>query len=100
MYKKEIDKTIKHIVDEFKVVLKRDWVAGVNDNSFGNVGITFEREIGKSPDSMYLPDYYGVEIKCTTINSTYPLFLFSAAFDGPLFRKLIELLKKLLTWNN
>ena len=63
MYIKEINKTIKPIVDEFKNILKRDWISGANDNSFGNVGITFEREIGKSPDSMYFPDFYGVEVK-------------------------------------
>ena len=60
MYIKEINKTIKPIVDEFKNILKRDWISGANDNSFGNVGITFEREIGKSPDSMYFPDFYWI----------------------------------------
>ncbi len=94
MYKKEIDKTIKPIVDEFKNILEKDWISGVNDNSFGNVGITFERELGKSPDSTYFPDFYGVEIKCTTINSTYPLFLFSAAFDGPTFPEIDRIVEK------
>lgn len=80
---KKIDKSIKPIIDEFNRINEKGWISGINDTSFGNVGITFERELGKKPDCMYLPDYYGIEIKCTTVNSSYPLYLFTAAFDGP-----------------
>ena len=31
---------------------------------------------------MFFPDYYGIEIKCTTRFSNYPISLFSLAFDG------------------
>ena len=99
MSSKKIDESIKPIVDKFNEVLKKDWVPGINDKSFGNVGLTFERELGKKPDTTFFPDYYGIEVKCTTINSRYPVYLFSAAFDGPTYPEIERIIDKYGTYD-
>lgn len=99
MNTKKIDESIKPIVDKFNEVLKKDWVPGINDKSFGNVGLTFERELGKKPDTTFFPDYYGIEVKCTTINSRYPVYLFSAAFDGPTYPEIERIIEKYGTYD-
>lgn len=72
----------KQLLQEFKRISKKGFIRGVN-KGFGSIGLTFERELGKSPDSMYFPDYKSIEIKCTSRFSHYPLYLFTVAFDGP-----------------
>lgn len=67
---------------EFKRICNKGYIRGVK-RSFGSIGLTFERELGKTPDSLYFPDYEGIEIKCTSRFSHYPLYLFTVAFDGP-----------------
>ena len=63
------------------------------NNIANSVGLTFESQLGKKPDSDYLPDYNGIELKCTTRFSRYPISLFSKAFDGPNDFEMNRLLK-------
>ena len=76
-----MDKNSSNLVDIFHKVANKGWIEGVG-NSWGNIGLTFENEIGKKPDSKYNPDYKDIEIKCTTRYSRYPLYLFTIAFDS------------------
>ena len=70
------------LLSEFKQIAKKGYVKGLN-NATNSVGLTFESLLGKKPDSKYLPDYNGIELKCTTRFSRYPINLFSKSFDGP-----------------
>lgn len=86
-------KEYNDLIEKFKIIAKKRWIQSVN-NDHGGVGNTFEKEIGKEKDSLYLPDYEGIELKCTTRFSKFPLYLFTVAFDGPTFpeiNRLIEL---------
>ena len=77
----------KDLLEEFKKINKKRWIKSVNNNRNG-VGMTFEKELNKSPDALYFPDYAGIEIKCTSRFSKYPFYLFSVAFDGPTFPEI------------
>lgn len=68
------------LLKRFVEISKNWWTKGVNkfNNSFG---LTFESLIDKNPDSMFFPDYYGIEIKCCQRFSGYPISFFSSAFD-------------------
>lgn len=69
------------------------WIQGIN--TFTNsVGLTFETLLNKKSDSLFFPDYKGIEIKCTQRFSRYPISLFSSAFDGPSLYEMNEILKK------
>ena len=76
------DKNSLELLELFKKVAEKRWIPGVG-NSWGSIGLTFEDQINKQPDSKYDPDYEDIEIKCTSRYSLYPLFLFTVAFDGP-----------------
>lgn len=83
----------EELVNNFKKVSKKGWIESTCSNH-GGVGNTFEKELGKTKDSLFFPDYYGIELKCTTIKSKYPLYLFTIAFDGPTFpeiNRIVEL---------
>lgn len=83
----------EHFVDEFKNINKKGWIMSC-DNSLIGIGVTFENELGKTPDSLYLPDYKGIEIKCCQRYSGYPLNLFSKSLDGPYLFSTNEFLQK------
>lgn len=83
----------KQLIDEFYRISKKGWIKS-NSKSFGSVGLTFEKELGKKPDSLYFPDYHGIEIKCTTRYSKYPLYLCTVAFDGPTFPEIDRIIEK------
>ena len=76
---KEFDKIIK----EFKKLNRKGYIKGITNNLCNSAGLTLENQLGKNPDSMFLPDYYGIEVKCTQRFSRYNISLFSLAFDGP-----------------
>ena len=76
---KEFDK----IIEEFKKLNRKGYMKGINNNLYNSAGLTLENQLGKNPDSMFLPDYYGIEVKCTQRFSRYNISLFSLAFDGP-----------------
>ena len=85
--------TYKELIKEFKSICNKRWIKGVN--TFTNsVGLTFESLINKNADSMYFPDYKGIEIKCTQRFSRYHITLFSLSFDGPSLFEMNEILKK------
>ena len=83
----------KKLIEQFHIIAKKGWIKSIS-KSFGSVGLTFEKEIGKNPDSLYFPDYYNIEIKCTSRFSRYPLFLFTVAFDGPTFPEINRIVEK------
>lgn len=80
------------IIKEFKKIANKKWIKGVN-NTTNSVGLTFESLIDKKPDSMYFPDYNGLEIKCSQRYSRYPIKLFSLSFDGPNLYEMNRLLE-------
>ena len=84
---------VKKLIDNFKIIANKKWIKSVS-RSFGSIGLTFEKELNKSPDAFYFPDYYGTEIKCTSRYSRYPLFLFTVAFDGPSFPEINRIVEK------
>ena len=71
-----------NLIKKFIEISNKGWIKGVNNN-FGSCGLTFEREIGKTQDADFFPDYNGIELKCCTRFSNYPLYLFTISFDGP-----------------
>lgn len=87
-----MEQNIQKLIEQFHVISKKNWIPSVS-KSFGSIGLTFEKELGKQPDSMYFPDYYGIEIKCTSIFSKYPLYLFTVAFDGPTFPEINRIIE-------
>lgn len=86
--------TQKELLNKFIKISKRKWIKGINQST-NSVGLTFESLLDKNPDSMYFPDYYGIEIKCTQRFSRYPINLLSLAFDGP---ELYEMNRLLTTY--
>lgn len=87
-----MDEETKMLINQFKIISKKIWIKNEN-KSWGSVGLTFEKQLNKKADSMFFPDYLGTEIKCTTLNSKYPLFLFTLAFDGPSFPEINRLVE-------
>lgn len=81
------------LITKFEEITRRGWIKGVTEDE-SSVGLTFENELGKEFDSMYFPDYYGTEIKCTTRYSGYPISLFSFSFDGKYLYQMNLLLQK------
>lgn len=78
-----MEEEFKKIIDRFIEISKNGYVLGINNNETNSAGLTFERLLGKDPDSLFFPDYNGVEIKTTCRFSRYNISLFSMAFDGP-----------------
>lgn len=83
----------KLLIEQFRQITNKGWIKSIS-NSFGSIGLTFEKELGKKPDAMYFPDYHGIEIKCTSRYSRYPLYLFTIAFDGPTFPEINRIVEK------
>lgn len=80
------------IIEKFKKIASKKWIKGIN-NSTNSVGLTFESLLGKNSDSLYFPDYKGIEIKCSQRYSRYPIKLFSLSFDGPNLYEMNRLLE-------
>ncbi len=89
-----MDKDIEKIVTNFKKIANKKWIRSISNNNSGSIGLTFEKELKKEPDSLYFPDFYGVEIKCTSRFSNYPISLFSISFDGPTFPEIDRIVEK------
>ncbi len=62
--------------------IKREGYIESNDKSWGAVGNTFEKLIGKKEENFAIPDYKTIEIKTMRENSTSKLHLFNATPDG------------------
>ena len=80
----------QNLICEFKRISRKNWIPSVNKGS-GSVGLTFENELNKTADSLFFPDYNGIEIKSTTRFSKFPFSLFSISFDGPTFPEINRL---------
>lgn len=83
----------KNLLEKFKKISKSGWIKGIN-NYTNSAGLTFESLLNKKTDSMFFPDYQGIEIKTTQRFSRYPITLFSKSFDGPSLYQMNEILKK------
>ena len=70
------------IIEEFLKLNERGYVESISKEK-NSCGLTLEHLLGKEPDSMFFPDYNGVELKTTTRFSRYNINLFSLTFDGP-----------------
>ena len=93
---KEFDK----IIEEFKKLNRKGYIKDITNNLCNSAGLTLENQLGKNPDSMFLPDYYGIEVKCTQRFSRYNISLFSLAFDGPnLYESNLKLDIKVLVYD-
>lgn len=88
-----MNKEIQSLINQFHIIARKRWIPSVS-SSFGSIGITFEQQLNKKADSLYFPDYYGIEIKCTSRYSRYPLFLFTIAFDGTTFPEINRIVEK------
>lgn len=88
-----MEQSYKRLIEEFKNIYKSRWIKGIN-NYTNSAGLTFETLLNKKADSMFFPDYQGIEIKCTQRFSRYPITLFSKSFDGPSLYQMNEILKK------
>lgn len=76
-------KEFDDIVTKFKEINSKGYIKGINNNLLNSVGLTLEDLLGKKPDSLFFPDYKGIEIKTTQRFSGYPITLFTTSFDGP-----------------
>lgn len=88
-----MEENINELFKIFKKISKSKWIRGIN-NYTNSAGLTFEALLDKKADSMFFPDYKGIEVKCTQRFSRYPITLFSKAFDGPSLYQMNEILKK------
>ncbi len=78
-----MEKDFKNIIDKFKKLNNLGYIQGINNNLYNSAGLTLENYFDKKPDSLFFPDYEGIEIKCTQRFSRYNISLFSLSFDGP-----------------
>ena len=85
-------KYYEKVLENFITISKKNWIKGIN-NTTNSVGLTFEHELNKKADSLFLPDYNGIELKCSQRFSKFPISLFSLAFDGPSLFEMDRLLK-------
>ena len=88
-----MNKECNDLVKKFKMISKMKCIKGVN-NLTNSVGLTFESLLDKKVDSLYFPDYKGIEIKCTQRFSRYPITLFTSTFDGPEMYEMNTILQK------
>ncbi len=75
-------KNYSHLAKEFEVIASKGYIKGVNQST-NSISLTLEKELGKKADSMFWADYEGIEIKCKSRFSKFPICLFTQAFDGP-----------------
>lgn len=83
---------LKKLINKFKTIAQKKYIKGTSKHT-NAIGLTFENELGKKTDSMYFPDYFGTEIKCTSRFSRYPISLFSVALDGPTYPEINRLIE-------
>lgn len=88
-----MDKNIESLIKAFKDISYKGWIESIS-KSTGSIGLTFEKELKKKPDNRWLPDYKGIEIKCTKKLCSYPIGLFSLTFDGPTKHETQRIIEK------
>lgn len=89
-----MEQEFKNIIKKFKKINKNGYIKGINNNLNNSAGLTLEKCLGKNVDSMFFPDYEGIEVKCTQRFSRYNISLFSLSFDGPELYESNYLLEK------
>lgn len=77
------DENFNELIKRTKEINEMGYVKGVNNNLINSCGLTFESLLGKQSDSLFLPDFKDIEIKCKQRFSRYNIDLFTLAFDGP-----------------
>lgn len=77
-----MEQNIVVLKSKFKEIKSKGWIEA-SSNGRGNVGITFEKELGLSPNRSENPDFNGIEIKTKQNNLYKYVTLFSSTFDGP-----------------
>lgn len=76
-------KDFENLIIKFEEINSKGYIKGINNNLLNSCGLTFESLLGKKADSMFFPDFEGIEIKCKQRYSRYDINLFSLSFDGP-----------------
>lgn len=85
----------KNLINYFHKIAYKRWIKGTSfNNRIGNIGMTFEKEINKEPDNTFFPDFQGIEIKCTTRFSNFPIYLFSTSLEGTTFPEINRIVEK------
>ena len=81
--KQEILIEMQNLAKKYYKIQTMNWIQS-KGGGFGGAGITLEYLLGKLTDNDILPDYHGIELKTTQINSKYicPIGLFSMALDN------------------
>ena len=77
-----MNKNMDNLLKKFKKIASKGYIPGIS-NYPNSIGLTFEKELGKDADSLFFADFEGIEIKCKSRFSNYPIALFTIAFDGP-----------------
>ena len=85
-----LNQDFKTLVDKFNAISNKGWIRAIN-KSLGAIGLTFEYELNKEPDTDFFPDFNSVEIKCLGRYSRYPIGLFACSFDGPDENEILRL---------
>lgn len=65
----------KILLEKFNAISKLKLIKEIN-NFTNSSGLTLESLINKKNDSMFFPNFYSIEIKCTQRFSRYPITLF------------------------
>ena len=89
-----MEKDFEKLIIKFKKINKLGYVKGINNNINNSCGLTFEKLIGKQVDSMFFPDFDGIEKKFTKRFSRYPISIFTISFNGPSLFESNYLLEK------
>lgn len=76
-----MDENIVAFKSKFEEIKSKGWIEA-SSNGRGNVGITFEKELGLSANRSENPDFKGIEIKTKQSNLYEYVTLFSSSFDG------------------
>lgn len=76
-----MESDIMTLQTEFERIKNKGWIEA-SSNGRGNVGLTFEKELGLNPNRSEKPDFNGIEIKTKQNNLFKYVTLFSSTFDG------------------
>lgn len=88
-----MNEQFQELIQKFNEINEKGYIKGINNNLFNSCGLTFEKLLYKKADSMFFPDYKGIEIKCKQRYSRYDISLFSISFNGPCLFESNYLLK-------
>lgn len=81
MTEEKIDATIKELKEKFEKIKKMGYIESTSKGR-GNIGLTFEKLLGKENDNFQVSDYNGVEIKAKHGFSKTYITLFSLVPSG------------------